>query len=176
MMKWLLVVYKVPPEPSTARVYAWRKLKGLGGLYIQQSVCILPYTQQNSEGILDIEKDMQKYGGEFWHFIVEQFDEKTESKLINQYNELRDREYEEIADKCNDFYAEIEKETKNENFTYAELEENEDELEKLCNWFCKVVKRDLFGASKKGQVEGMLEQCKKLLEEFAQRVYNTEES
>lgn len=175
-MKWLIVVYKVPAEPSTARVYAWRKLKSMGGLYIQQSVCVLPYTKENLEGVLRLKEDMEKYDGEFWYFVAEQGDDKMEEKLIMQYNELRDKEYEEIADKCNDFYDEIEKEIQRKNFTYAELEENDDELEKLYNWFGKIKKRDIFGAKKREEVENMLKKGEKVLEEFAQRVYNTEES
>lgn len=39
---WLLLVYRVPGEPSRVRVGVWRELKRLGGLYLQSACCILP--------------------------------------------------------------------------------------------------------------------------------------
>lgn len=40
--KWLLLIHRVPVEPSTLRVKAWRKMKEIGALYLQQSAAICP--------------------------------------------------------------------------------------------------------------------------------------
>jgi DNA-binding transcriptional regulator PaaX len=40
--KWVLLLYKVPPEPSARRVYVWRKLKRLGALLLHDAVWVLP--------------------------------------------------------------------------------------------------------------------------------------
>jgi hypothetical protein len=42
--QWVLLVYKVPPEPSARRVYVWRKLKRLGALLLHDAVWVLPAT------------------------------------------------------------------------------------------------------------------------------------
>ena len=34
---WLLLVYRVPPEPSRLRAAVWRRLKSLGAIYLQNS-------------------------------------------------------------------------------------------------------------------------------------------
>ena len=39
---WLLLTYKVPAEPSARRIAIWRKLKGMGAIYLQNGVCVLP--------------------------------------------------------------------------------------------------------------------------------------
>lgn len=46
---WLLLSYRVPNEPSKARVYVWRKLKRLGALLLQDAIWLLPATSQTRE-------------------------------------------------------------------------------------------------------------------------------
>ena len=46
---WLLLAYKVPRDPSAARVYVWRKLKKLGAVALQDAVWVLPSTPQTLE-------------------------------------------------------------------------------------------------------------------------------
>jgi hypothetical protein len=41
---WVLLVYKVPREPTSSRAYVWRKLKRLGALLIHDAVWVLPAT------------------------------------------------------------------------------------------------------------------------------------
>jgi hypothetical protein len=40
--RWLILIYRLPREPSRPRVAAWRKLKALGALYLQDGVAALP--------------------------------------------------------------------------------------------------------------------------------------
>ena len=37
-LKWLLLTYKVPAEPTSKRLALWRRLKGLGAVYLQNGV------------------------------------------------------------------------------------------------------------------------------------------
>ncbi|MDQ1548465.1 MAG: hypothetical protein QOD27_123, partial [Microbacteriaceae bacterium] len=36
--EWLVLIYKIPPEPTRLRAGAWRRLKSLGAIYLQNSV------------------------------------------------------------------------------------------------------------------------------------------
>ena len=38
----MLLVYRLPREPSRHRVAVWRKLRDLGALYLQDGVAALP--------------------------------------------------------------------------------------------------------------------------------------
>lgn len=49
MNKWLLLIYKVPNEPSAKRVYVWRKLKAMGAILVQDSTWVLPVTAHTRE-------------------------------------------------------------------------------------------------------------------------------
>ncbi len=58
-------------------------------------------------------------------------------------------EYFELQEQCQDFLAEIEKETKRQNFSFAEYEENEQDLAKLETWYEKVKQRDFEAANRR---------------------------
>src|SRR5215211_1918578 len=40
--RWVLLVYRIPREPSRHRVAVWRKLRDLGALYLKDGVAALP--------------------------------------------------------------------------------------------------------------------------------------
>ena len=46
---WMLLVYKVPREPTANRAYVWRKLKRLGALLLHDAVWVLPATPWTRE-------------------------------------------------------------------------------------------------------------------------------
>ena len=59
-------------------------------------------------------------------------------------------------------------------FTYAELEENEEDLVKLRNWLAKITLRDAFGAPRRAATLEAIASCEQALEEYAARVYAEE--
>jgi hypothetical protein len=97
-----------------------------------------------------------------------------ESEVRASFQTARNDEYEEIVDKCEDFLRQVQKEYDENHFTYAELEENEEDLVKLRNWFAKIVDRDVFNADGRPATERALEACEQSLEAYAARVYAEE--
>lgn len=43
--RWLLLIYRVPTEPSSARTAIWRETRRLGALSLQHAVCLLPLSE-----------------------------------------------------------------------------------------------------------------------------------
>jgi hypothetical protein len=87
------------------------------------------------------------------------------------FAEARDAEYTEVLGRCRDFHAELDKERSAGNLTFAELEENEEDLAKLEAWVGKIRVRDRFGAPLFGEVERELVACREDLQAFAASVY-----
>jgi hypothetical protein len=75
------------------------------------------------------------------------------------------------VDRCEDFLAQVKKEHVARHYTFAELEENEVDLDKLQKWFARVRQRDVFGAGGRQAAEKILATCAGSLEEYAARVY-----
>jgi hypothetical protein len=61
---WLLLTYKVPPEPSRRRIALWRKLEGLGAVYPQNCICFLAKTDDHLRQLKMNENDVADMEGE----------------------------------------------------------------------------------------------------------------
>jgi hypothetical protein len=61
---WLLLVYKVPPEPTARRVYVWRKLKRLGAILLHDAVWVLPPTPYTREQLQWLSAEIVEMTGE----------------------------------------------------------------------------------------------------------------
>ena len=64
MNSWLLFLYKVPHEPSTRRVYVWRKLKRLGAVMLHDSAWVLPQLPSNLERLRKLSREIVELGGD----------------------------------------------------------------------------------------------------------------
>ena len=174
LQKWLVINYTLPSEPSRLRVKAWRNLKKLGAVNIQQSMWILPFSEESYAALSLISQELEKNAGEVILMQSVFMEEKYEQTVILHFNKAREIEYEEILDKCEDYFAEIEKEINKCNFTFAEAEENEEELQKLLSWFEKVKLRDIFVSSLREVTKIKLEECKNAFEDFSNKVFENE--
>jgi hypothetical protein len=63
-MSWLLLVYKIPREPTASRVYVWRKLKQLGAISLQDATWALPATPRTQEQLQWLASEIVELGGE----------------------------------------------------------------------------------------------------------------
>ena len=169
---WLLLTYKVPPEPASKRIALWRRLKGMGAVYLQNGVCLLPKTDDHARRLKMLENDVAAMGGEAVILETVALDKAQEDKVVARFRADRDEAYREFIDKCDDFEAEIAKETQAEHFTYAELEENDVDLKKLQGWLEKIGKLDFYGGALAAEAAERLKRCEALLDAYAQRVFN----
>jgi hypothetical protein len=173
--EWLMLNFTLPKEPSRVRVSVWRKLKKYGSVSIGQSMWLLPLSDKHIGIFNEISNEIMQNNGNAYIVKADFIDTVSSTDVINLFNKARDEEYEEFLDKCEDFFREIEKETAKENFSYGELEENEEEYNKLAEWLKKIITRDFFNAPQKNTSEQYLEKCQQLLDGFSDRVYKSNE-
>ncbi len=169
---WLLLTYKVPPEPAAKRVALWRRLKGMGAVYLQNGVCLLPKTDDHIRRLKMLENDISGMGGEAVILETVALDRAQEEKVIARFKADRDEQYREFLGRCADFEAEIAKEIAIDKFTYAELEEEDTDLTKLQGWLEKIRKLDFYGAPLAKEAAQRLRACEALLDSYAQRVFD----
>jgi hypothetical protein len=153
--------------PAFGRV--WRKLKAAGAVYLQNGVAALPADAAGERAMRGAAQEVREFGG-IAHLLRGEA-VGDEAALVGAFGEARDAEYAELLSKCRDFHAELEKERAAGKFTFAELEENEEDLNKLEAWLRKVELRDRFGAPLAQEASAAVLACREDLEAFAASVY-----
>ncbi|QND69162.1 chromate resistance protein ChrB (plasmid) [Mesorhizobium loti] len=174
-LEWLLLTYKVPPEPARKRIAVWRKLKGMGAVYMQGGVCLLPKSDDHLRRLKMLENEIAEMDGEAVLMTTTGLDPREEDKIVRRFNADRDEEYKELISKCEAFEKEIAEETRVKHFTYAELEENEQESAKFKTWFAKIGKNDFYAAPLAQVAQDWLTKCEGILDAYAHNVFAAQE-
>jgi len=174
--KWLLFCPQLPASPSSPRVMIWRRMRSAGSVGLDNGLWILPCNAGSEKFIREMTAYVENQGGTSKTFIANALDDETESEILERFRRDRAEEYYELKEQCVDFLAEIEKETKRQNFSFAEYEENEQDFDKLKLWFEKVKQRDFIGGDQAEEAAGWLEKCYQALQGFATEVFNHEKT
>jgi len=61
---WLLLIYHVPAQPSSARSAIWRDVRRLGAVSLQHGVCLLPDSEPCRAAYDRLVRRVEAYGGE----------------------------------------------------------------------------------------------------------------
>lgn len=167
-----MLVYRVPSEPSSTRVAIWRDLKRVGAHYLQQCVCVVPRRPDLRAAVDGVCEKIGRLGGSSNLFEVPWLAPEEERSLVAGFRDLVAKQYAEIIEECETkFVKEIEFETFRENYTFAEAEEIEQDLDKIRRWFARVQERDWFEAPGRAAVEEWIGRCAELLERFYVEVH-----
>lgn len=95
-MDWLLLVYKIPREPTAGRVYVWRKLKQLGAIAVQDAVWVLPATPRTREQFQWLAAEINELGGEVSLFTSQVLLDGHQESLREQFEAPVREAYSEI--------------------------------------------------------------------------------
>ena len=93
---WLLLLYKLPSEPTSRRVYIWRKLKRLGTTLLHDAVWLLPDTAFTREQFQWLAAEISEMGGEAWLWESRLGLAGQEEALVQQFVEQIDDAYRAI--------------------------------------------------------------------------------
>ncbi len=94
--RWLLLLYKVPPEPTANRVSVWRKLKRLGALLLHDAVWILPPTPRTLEELQWLAADIRERGGDAMLWEASLCLDGRDEELVQQFLAQVDSVYTDI--------------------------------------------------------------------------------
>ncbi|MEV6605847.1 Chromate resistance protein ChrB [Kutzneria sp. NPDC051319] len=143
---WLLISASTAGGAGTLRVHVWRKLRSLGAVYLQQSVCLLPARPEVVKEIRRLTDRIRHQGGTARMLSMAFTDPAAEQAIIAEFNSARDTEYAEVLERLPELRRELADEQARGNATYAEVEESEADLERFRAWVTKIAARDYFDA------------------------------
>ncbi len=170
-MNWLLFISQLPKHPSSLRVNVWRKLRAAGALSLQNGVWVLPNLPEQVTFLEELLTMIRGQGACGQVFSVSAIIESVEKDIVSRFISDRDEEYTEFIDRSQEFLAEIEKESARQKYTFAELEENEQDLLRLTTWLERINKRDYFCGEGAKNAADTLDRCKEAFEKFAACIY-----
>jgi hypothetical protein len=171
---WLVFIPQLPSSPSSLRVLVWRRMRAAGAAALQQGVWVLPQTPEHEQFLRDVMREAQQQGSSGILMVATPLDADQASEVVERFRTDRDEEYQEFGVRCRDFLAEIAKETAARNLTFAALEENEHDLQKLHTWLAKIRARDFCGAPQARAAVDALAACESVLRDFAAAIYARE--
>jgi hypothetical protein len=172
---WLLLIYTVPAEPSRKRAAVWREVKKLGAVYLRDGVCILPERPDTLAALRALAQRIEQLDGQASLVQGAQLDRERAAAVIEQFQAARANEYAEIVREAELLLAHIARETEHRDFTFAELEELEQDLAKLRRWTDQVRARDYFSQGPDAALVALLERCEQALEAFMEQAQQAEQ-
>jgi len=173
-MAWRLLTYRLAAEPSRHRVAVWRELRRAGAVSLQQGVWAVPAGDGFDEALDRAVELIERGDGDVFVFAVSPT-EATSARLEQAYTAEREAEWAEFVSECDKFDAEIAREIATRKFTLPELDEEEQNLDRLKRWYRELRRRDLFGAPTGPVAERRLKACEEALEDFTERVFDARE-
>ena len=96
MKEWLLLIYKVPREPTSSRVYVWRKLKQIGALLLHDSIWILPANDRTQEQLQWLAAEIAELGGEATLARSSLLLADQDQQLVDRFKSQADQAYREV--------------------------------------------------------------------------------
>ncbi|KAB1149454.1 chromate resistance protein ChrB [Streptomyces luteolifulvus] len=169
--RWLVLVIKVPAEPSRHRVAVWRELRKTGALSLGQGVWAVPDVPVFAGGVARALSLTEKAGGQAVSLNASGRGAEDAVRFQALFTAARSEDWKEFLADCGKFEEELAKEIRIAKFTLAELEEEEQSLERLRRWHRDLTARDVFGAPEAAEAGKRLKECAAACEDYAERVF-----
>ncbi|WP_043840476.1 Chromate resistance protein ChrB [Amycolatopsis taiwanensis] len=169
--RWTVLVVRVPAEPSRHRVAVWRELRRIGALSLGQGAWVVPDVPVFAAGVARAIELAHRGDGEVLVLDATGHAEPDTARLEALFTAERAEEWAEFLADCDKFDAEIDADIRKAKFTMAELEEDEQSLERLRRWYRELKARDVFGAPAATEAERRLTECADRLAGYTERVF-----
>lgn len=173
-MQWTVLVLRMAAQPSRHRVAVWRELSKAGALSLGQGVWAVPAVPAVPVFAEAVERAVEVTARAGGDAVVLDAGGRTAAdaeRFQAMFTAAREEDWSEFLADCGKYEDEIDKEIRVEKFTLAELEEEEQSLERLRRWHRVLAARDVFGAPSAAAAEERLAHCGKRFEEYGELVF-----
>lgn len=145
----------------------------MGALSLGQGVWATPDLPAFAEGVQRAVTLAERSGGEATVLTAVGRSTRDAAQFEQLFSAARQADWVELLADCDKFEAELAKEIRIRKFTLAELEEEEQSLERLRRWHRDLSVRDVFGTPEAKQAGLRLKQCVEACEEYAEQVFHS---
>ncbi len=174
-IRWLQITYKVPSEPSQKRVWVWRRLQNLGAFALQNSVYLLPYTEEVEKHFRQLAHEIHEMGGDASIFSVTALDSTDERRILQVIIEAREGEYNTVIKICSRFLAKAQWVVQSQSWNEQVHAEFTEVLEKVHVLFRTAKRHDMLGvltAAKRASAAEALMICEQVFRMLLDQEYS----
>lgn len=164
---------KLAAQPSRHRVAVWRELRRVGALSLGQGLWAVPDLPVFADGITRARELTDRAGGETVTLVATGATDADRARFEAMFTAAREDDWSEFLSDCGKYEAELDKEIRNRKFTLAELDEEEQSLERLRRWHRDIKARDVFGAPSAAAATERLRVCTDRLQDYTERVFES---
>ncbi len=144
-IRWLQLTYKVPSEPSQKRVWVWRRLQNFGAYALQNSVYLLPSSEEVEKQFCQLARDIHEMGGEASVFAVVALDIHDEQRILQALLKARNDEYYKVSIVCSRFLMKASKLIETQIWSEQVHAEFAEVMEKVHVLFRTAKRHDMLG-------------------------------
>lgn len=162
---WLQLTYKVPSEPSQKRVWVWRRLQNLGAFALQNSVYLLPYSEEVERQFRQLVQDIRDMGGEASIFLSSALDAADGMRILRVLIDAREGEYNVVISACARFLLRAQNIVERQDWSEQVHTEFSEILEKVHVLFRSAKRHDLLAnltAAKRAAAAESLAACEQI--------------
>ncbi len=174
-IRWLQITYKVPSEPSQKRVWVWRRLQNLGAFALQNSVYLLPYTEEVEKHFRQLAHEIHEMGGDASIFSVIALDASDERRILQVIIDAREGEYNTVIKVCSRFLAKAQWIVQSQSWNDQVHAEFTEVLEKVHVLFRTAKRHDMLGvltAAKRATAAEALMICEQVFRMLLDKEYS----
>jgi hypothetical protein len=96
---WILLLLSLPPRPSSLRVRAWRRLRGLGAVALRSSAYLLPDSPDRYEQFQWLAQEILRDGGEATLLRVDRIENMQHADVVRLFQDARNQDYATLAER-----------------------------------------------------------------------------
>jgi hypothetical protein len=171
--QWIVVLARLPAEPARHRMALWRELRRSGAIPLGQAVWAIPELSAVRPLLERLAGLVEAANGTLLLLSARGFTESDVARLERLYATAREEEWSEFDADCGKYLAELDKEERLGKYTLAELEEEEQSLDRLRRWYRELRSRDLIGIPATTDSATALKLCEERFATYADHVYAT---
>jgi hypothetical protein len=168
---WVVVLARLPTQPARHRMALWRELRRSGAIPLGQAVWAVPDLPAVRPFLERLTGLVEAAHGTLSLLAAKGYRDADVARLEQLYSAARQEEWSEFDSDCGKYLAELEKEEQLGKYTLAELEEEEQSLDRLRRWYRELRSRDLLGIPATTDSATALKLCEERFDAYAEHVY-----
>ncbi len=169
--RWLVLLARIPTEPARHRMALWRELRRAGAVPLGQGAWAMPDLPAALPLLQRVGERAAAADGTLLVLSARGHAGPDVARLEQLYADAREQEWVEFRDDCGKYLAELDKEEAAGKYTLAELEEEEQSLDRLRRWYRDLRARDLLASPPSADAATDLKHCEQRFDTYAEHVY-----